>query len=75
MQVPADIDMHETETNWGLKPLLRHAERSHSRMPGIRKIPFRALAIIVFIAFLNIVVWVAAAIVLVCELPGRLAQH
>lgn len=75
MHGPADTDMRETETNWGLKPLLRHAERSHSRMPGIRKIPFRALAIIVFIAFLNIVVWVAAAIVLVCEPLGRLAQH
>ncbi|KAJ5815646.1 hypothetical protein N7474_007423 [Penicillium riverlandense] len=49
---------------WGLQPLIRHAERSHSRMPGIRRIPLRAIGIILFIAFLNVVVWIAAAIVL-----------
>lgn len=55
----------DSDKKWSLKPLLHQAERSHSRMPGIRKIPLRAIAIISFIAFLNGVVWIAAAIVLV----------
>ncbi|CAG7921095.1 unnamed protein product [Penicillium olsonii] len=49
---------------WSLQPLIRKAERSHSKMPGIRKIPLRAIGIISFIALLNIIVWVAAGIVL-----------
>ncbi|GAB1209673.1 hypothetical protein APSETT445_008454 [Aspergillus pseudonomiae] len=49
---------------WTPKSLIRHAERSHRRIPGVRKIPFPALAIILFIAFINVVVWIAAAIVL-----------
>lgn len=62
-----DVRSLESDNRWSLKPLLRHAERSHKRMPGIRKIPFRAIAIIAFIAFINIIVWVAAAIVLVSQ--------
>ncbi|KAJ6021461.1 hypothetical protein N7540_006965 [Penicillium herquei] len=64
VDVSAEERSIDSNTNWGLKPLLRRAERSHGRMPGLRKIPFRALAIIIFIAFLNIIVWVAAGIVL-----------
>ncbi|KAJ5889054.1 hypothetical protein N7495_009095 [Penicillium taxi] len=60
------LENEQIQRKWSLQPLLRHAERSHSRIPGIRKIPLRALAIILFIAFVNIAVWVAAAIVLVC---------
>lgn len=65
---PADIDSRslDSDRKWSLQPLLRSAERSHSKMPGIRKIPLRAIGIIAFIALLNIIVWVAAAIVLVC---------
>lgn len=65
---PADIDSRslDGDRKWSLQPLLRSAERSHSKMPGIRKIPLRAIGIIAFIALLNIIVWVAAAIVLVC---------
>ena len=51
---------------WTLKTFIRRVERSHSRVPGLRKVPFRALGIIAFIAFLNVVVWIAAGIVLVC---------
>ncbi|CRL25311.1 Nickel/cobalt transporter, high-affinity [Penicillium camemberti] len=63
---PADIDSRslDGDRKWSLQPLLRSAERSHSKMPGIRKIPLRAIGIIAFIALLNIIVWVAAAIVL-----------
>ncbi|KAJ6168735.1 hypothetical protein N7497_001578 [Penicillium chrysogenum] len=62
----ADTDLRglDSDRKWSLQPLLRSAERSHSKMPGIRKIPLRAIGIIAFIALLNIIVWVAAAIVL-----------
>ncbi|KAL4917189.1 high-affinity nickel-transport protein-domain-containing protein [Aspergillus aurantiobrunneus] len=44
--------------------LVRHAQRSHSRLPGLRKIPLRSIAIILLVAAVNVVVWVAVAIVL-----------
>ena len=56
---------NHVEKKWNPKVLIQRAEQSHSRLPFIRKIPFRALAIIFFIAFLNVLVWIAAAIVLV----------
>jgi hypothetical protein len=62
---PADARSVDSERSWSLKPLLRHAQRSHSKMPGIRKIPLRAIGIILLIALLNCIVWIAAAIVLV----------
>lgn len=61
-----ELDSPSLDGKWSLQPLLRSAERSHSKIPGIRKIPLRAIGIIALIAFLNILVWVAAAIVLVC---------
>lgn len=45
--------------------LLRRAERSHRRLPGIRKIPLPAIGIILLIAAVNVVVWVVAGVVLV----------
>ena len=45
--------------------LVRKAEVTHSAVPGLRKIPLRALGIILLIAIVNAVVWVAAGIVLV----------
>lgn len=62
---PADAQSFHSDRKWSLQPLLRHAERSHQKMPGIRKIPLRAIGIILFIALLNAIVWIAAAIVLV----------
>lgn len=62
---PADSRSLDGDRKWSLQPLLRKAERSHQKMPGIRKIPLRAIAIILFIALLNAIVWIAAAIVLV----------
>ncbi|KAK5674235.1 hypothetical protein LTS12_029626, partial [Elasticomyces elasticus] len=44
--------------------LIKQVEHSHRRLPGIRKIPLRAIAIIFFIAFVNVLVWIAAAVVL-----------
>ncbi|EAW06383.1 HoxN/HupN/NixA family nickel/cobalt transporter [Aspergillus clavatus NRRL 1] len=48
---------------WTTK-FVQRAERSHRRLPGLRKIPLPALAIIVFVALVNVLVWIAAAIVL-----------
>lgn len=55
------------DQKWSAKTreIVRRAERSHARIPVLRKIPLRAIVIILFIAFLNVVVWVAAAILLV----------
>lgn len=47
--------------------LLRHAETTHGRLPGIRKIPLPAIGIIVLVAVVNMVVWVVVGIVLVCS--------
>lgn len=60
-----DSGLMDSERKWSMRPLIHKAERQHRRLPGIRKIPLRAIAIILFIAFINIVVWIAAAIVLV----------
>jgi hypothetical protein len=62
-----DTTSDNEDENLSMKrSLLRRAERSHSRLPGIRKIPLRAIGIILVIALVNVVVWIAAAIVLVC---------
>ncbi|KAJ5151195.1 uncharacterized protein N7482_010447 [Penicillium canariense] len=61
---PADMRRFDGDRKWSLKPLIQKAERQHQRLPGIRKIPLRAIAIILFIALLNAIVWIAAAIVL-----------
>lgn len=53
-----------TKPKWYPRALIRQAERSHGRLPGIRKVPLRAIAAILFIAFLNVLVWIAAAVVL-----------
>lgn len=61
-----------------LNPLLRYAERSHSRLPVLRKIPLRALGIIGVIALLNAAVWIATSIVLVSwrdKLIARIEDH
>lgn len=52
------------------KSILGRVERSHRRWPGLRKIPLPAIGIISLIALINIIVWIAAAIVLVCLVPG-----
>ncbi|GKZ27317.1 hypothetical protein AbraIFM66951_004888 [Aspergillus brasiliensis] len=51
-------------SKWNIKKFVKQAERSHRRLPGLKKVPLPAIAIILFIAFINVVVWIAAAIVL-----------
>lgn len=60
-------------SKWSPTVLIRHAERSHSRLPGIRKVPLRAIAVILFVGLINVVVWIATAIVLVCLPPACLS--
>jgi high-affinity nickel-transport protein len=67
---PAAESQHDEidDKKWSTKSLIRHAERSHSRLPGIRKVPLRSIGVILLVALVNVVVWVAVAIVLVCSL-------
>ncbi|KAF9885274.1 hypothetical protein FE257_013072 [Aspergillus nanangensis] len=43
---------------------LRPIQRFHQRTPGVNKIPLRSLAIISLLVLINILVWIAVAIVL-----------
>ncbi|CEL01046.1 Putative High-affinity nickel transport protein [Aspergillus calidoustus] len=62
---PTESQHEETDDKkWSTKSLIRHAERSHSRLPGIRKVPIRSIGVILLVALVNVVVWVAVAIVL-----------
>ncbi|KAL4935000.1 hypothetical protein BDV06DRAFT_207843 [Aspergillus oleicola] len=54
----------DDDKKWTAKSLIRHAERSHSRLPGIRKIPFRSIGVILLVALVNVLVWIAVAVVL-----------
>ena len=42
------------------------AERMHARIPAIKKIPLSAIGIISLVALMNVLVWAACGIVLVC---------
>ncbi|KAM5459280.1 hypothetical protein McanMca71_006570 [Microsporum canis] len=55
------VDGDTKRPRWAI---VEKAERSHRRVPGLRKIPLPALAIILFVAFINILVWIAVGIVL-----------
>jgi hypothetical protein len=57
---------HDGERTFSSHQKLVHQTKCfHERLPGIRRIPFRSIAIIALIALANIMVWAAAAIVLV----------
>lgn len=47
------------------RTLTAKATEYHDKVPGIRKLPFPAVAIIVMLIVVNICVWIAAGIVLV----------
>ncbi|KAL3467166.1 high-affinity nickel-transport protein-domain-containing protein [Aspergillus heterothallicus] len=69
--VESQHDDEVDDKKWSTKSLIRHAERSHSRMPGIRKVPLRSIGVILLVALVNVVVWVAVAIVLAIDLMTR----
>jgi hypothetical protein len=49
------------------KTVSAKASSTHSRLPGLKNLPFPAVAIIALLIFVNICVWVAVGIVLVCS--------
>ncbi|KAL4790398.1 hypothetical protein BDV19DRAFT_382323 [Aspergillus venezuelensis] len=63
--------MLDDDKKWTPKSLIRHAERGHSRLPGIRKIPFRSIGVILLVAVANVLVWIAVAVVLAIDLMTR----
>ncbi|PWY68593.1 nickel transport protein [Aspergillus heteromorphus CBS 117.55] len=64
-QDPTGNDHNDApKSKWRLKTFIKKAEKSHGSLPGIKKVPLPAIAIILFIAFVNVVVWIAAGIVL-----------
>ncbi|KAL2872583.1 high-affinity nickel-transport protein-domain-containing protein [Aspergillus lucknowensis] len=74
LDIPAVVESQHDETDdkkWSAKSLIRHAERSHGRLPGIRKIPIRSIGVILLVALVNVIVWVAVAIVLAIDLMTR----
>ncbi|KAL4958564.1 hypothetical protein BDW69DRAFT_190850 [Aspergillus filifer] len=67
----SDAAMLGDDKKWTPKSLIRHAERGHSRLPGIRKIPFRSIGVILLVAVVNVFVWIAVAVVLAIDLMTR----
>jgi nickel/cobalt transporter (NiCoT) family protein len=43
---------------------LQRVRAQHSRLPGLRRIPFPAIGIIALIAFINILIWITIGIIL-----------
>ena len=70
---PGSGDAGRDSSKWP-HGLIKQVKHSHRRLPGIRKIPLRAIAIIFLIAFINVLVWIAAAVVLVGFLFQRKAD-
>ncbi|KAF2664575.1 NicO-domain-containing protein [Microthyrium microscopicum] len=47
-----------------LSTFMKKADVYHGKVPGLNKIPFRSVAIIVFIAIINLIVWAGCGVVL-----------
>ncbi len=66
---PQDEEAQVEETpdrEFSLKAsVLKKAETSHGKLPGIRRIPLPAIGIILLIAVVNLAVWIGVGIVLV----------
>ena len=52
--------------------MMRKIQTTHSQMPGVRKVPLRAIGIIVLIAVINTGVWICMGIILVSH--GQFCQ-
>jgi Flp pilus assembly protein TadB len=68
------LSREETQANETGKLLWikNKASGLHQKVPGIRKLPFSAVAIILFLIFINVAVWIIVAIVLVCLLLNKM---
>lgn len=65
--VEVDAQNQSDDKKWTTaRSLIRRAEHEHSRLPGIRKIPLRSIGVILLVALVNVIVWIAVAVVLVC---------
>jgi high-affinity nickel-transport protein len=62
-QLP-ELNADQSRLSW-IELVSAKATNTHERLPGLKKLPFPAVAIIVFLIIVNIAVWVAAGIVLV----------
>jgi high-affinity nickel-transport protein len=63
----------ETPKSSTFSILSKRAFEYHSRVPYISKLPFPAIAIIVALIAVNLVVWAAVGVVLVCHTPEVLS--
>lgn len=58
-----------------IKGLRKKASMVHSKVPYVNKLPFSAVAIIVFLILVNVAAWVIAIIALVRALTGLFMIH
>jgi nickel/cobalt transporter (NiCoT) family protein len=63
---PSTLDPNSTpNTTTSKKLTLLHRVRTqHSHLPGLRRIPFPAIAIIALVALINIIIWIVTGIIL-----------
>jgi hypothetical protein len=68
MPIPL-IFLEETRTNGtSAKEWVKSKASSlHEKVPGIKSLPFPAVAIIVLLLLINVAVWIVVGIVLVCD--------
>lgn len=62
-ELPDSYSIDVRGPSW-LQAVTTKASNAHARLPGLKKLPLPAVAIISFLIFVNIVVWIAAGIVL-----------
>lgn len=55
---------HESRPSW-FNNLTNKASGTHSKVPGVNKLAFPAVCIIVLLIFVNVTVWIVAGVVLV----------
>ncbi|KAJ5701412.1 nickel transport protein [Penicillium malachiteum] len=62
--IPDEQPTVTLKSRWMNSAWLRPIRRTHQRIPGVNKVPLRAIGIIGLLIMVNIIVWIAVAIVL-----------
>ena len=78
VETTTNIDYDNGQSKFYKWEIVRKAEKTHSRVPGLRKIPLPAIGIILLVALVNILVWVAVGVVMVrfhCHVPFRMQAN